>query len=160
MKKKHVLLCLLAMVFGFFLELHAQGITISGKVARQSSGEALSGVSISVKGKSATTQTDAMGMFRLSGLSKGDQLVFSYTGTKTTEITVGSATVLSIQLEELATATLSDVVVLGYGTQKVTKVSGAISTVKGADIDKLRPVRTEEALQGRSSGVNVLNLPF
>ena len=51
---------------------------------------------------------------------------------------------------------MSDVVVVGYGTQKITKVSGAISTIKGADIEKLRPVRTEEALQGRASGVSVI----
>jgi TonB-linked SusC/RagA family outer membrane protein len=156
MKKKQVFLCLLVMLLGLFSEVSAQGITVSGKVSRQASGESLAGVSISVKGKSVTTQTDALGMFKVSGLSKGDLLVFSYTGTKSVEITVGSATMLTIQLEELATATLSDVVVLGYGTQKVTKVSGAISTVKGADIDKLRPVRTEEALQGRASGVNVI----
>ena len=156
MKKKHVLLCLLAMVFGMFSEIYAQGITLSGKVTRQTSGEALSGVSISVKGKSISAQTDATGMFSVSGLSKGDLLVFSYTGTKSIELPVGTATFISVQLEELASSTLSDVVVLGYGTQKVTKVSGAISTVKGADIDKLRPVRTEEALQGRASGVNVI----
>jgi len=156
MKKKQVFLCLLVMLLGLFSEVSAQGITVSGKVSRQASGESLAGVSISVKGKSVSTQTDALGMFKVSGVSKGDLLVFSYTGTKPVEITVGSATVLTIQLEELATATLSDVVVLGYGTQKVTKVSGAISTVKGADIDKLRPVRTEEALQGRASGVNVI----
>ena len=47
-------------------------------------------------------------------------------------------------------------VVVGYGTQKITKVSGAISTIKSADIEKLRPVRTEDALQGRASGVNVI----
>ncbi|MFM8710498.1 MAG: TonB-dependent receptor plug domain-containing protein, partial [Sphingomonadales bacterium] len=156
MKKKQVFLCLLVMLLGLFSEVSAQGITVSGKVSRQASGESLAGVSISVKGKSVSTQTDALGMFKVSGLSKGDLLVFSYTGTKPVEITIGSATVLTIQLEELASATLSDVVVLGYGTQKVTKVSGAISTVKGADIDKLRPVRTEEALQGRASGVNVI----
>ena len=47
--------------------------------------------------------------------------------------------------------------VVGYGTQKITKVSGAISTVKAADIEKLKPVRAEEALQGRASGVTVIS---
>jgi TonB-dependent SusC/RagA subfamily outer membrane receptor len=59
-------------------------------------------------------------------------------------------------MEESSNSTLSDVIVVGYGTQKVTKVSGSISTVKSGDIEKLRPVRTEEALQGRASGVNVI----
>ncbi len=52
---------------------------------------------------------------------------------------------------------LDEVVVIGYGTQKITKVSGAISVVKGSDIEKINAVRTEEALQGRASGVNVIN---
>ena len=63
---------------------------------------------------------------------------------------------IDIQMEE-ANKTMNEVVVVGYGTQKVTKVSGAISTVKAADIEKLRPVRAEEALQGRASGVTVIS---
>ena len=55
------------------------------------------------------------------------------------------------------TQNLDEVVVVGYGTQKITKVSGAISVVKGSDIEKINAVRTEEALQGRATGVNVIN---
>ncbi|MDI9337814.1 MAG: SusC/RagA family TonB-linked outer membrane protein [Alphaproteobacteria bacterium] len=51
---------------------------------------------------------------------------------------------------------LDEVVVVGYGTQKITKVSGAISTIKSSDIEKINAVRTEEALQGRATGVNVI----
>jgi TonB-linked SusC/RagA family outer membrane protein len=52
---------------------------------------------------------------------------------------------------------MNEVVVVGYGTQKITKISGAISTVKGADIERLKPVRAEDALQGRASGVTVVS---
>lgn len=52
---------------------------------------------------------------------------------------------------------LSDVVVVGYGTRKVTKVSGAISTIKSIDLEKLQPLRVEDALQGRASGLSIIN---
>ncbi|MFY8021209.1 MAG: TonB-dependent receptor plug domain-containing protein, partial [Bacteroidia bacterium] len=55
------------------------------------------------------------------------------------------------------TTRLSEVVVVGYGSRKITKVSGAISTVKAAEIEKLQPVRVEDALQGRASGVSIIN---
>ncbi len=55
------------------------------------------------------------------------------------------------------TTKLSEVVVVGYGTRKVTKVSGAISTIKSVDIEKLQPVRVEDALQGRASGLSIIN---
>ena len=55
------------------------------------------------------------------------------------------------------TTKLTELVVVGYGSRKVTKISGAISTVKGADIEKLQPIRLEDALQGRASGVSIIN---
>jgi TonB-dependent starch-binding outer membrane protein SusC len=55
------------------------------------------------------------------------------------------------------TTRLTEMVVVGYGTRKVTKVSGAISTIKSVDIERLQPVRAEDALQGRASGVSIIN---
>ena len=101
--------------------------------------------------------TGADGRFTISVPKKGTVIVISYAGLKTAEYSVSNnTTAVEINLEESAASTLTDVIVVGYGTQKVTKVSGAISTVKSADIEKLRPVRTEEALQGKASGVSVI----
>jgi len=134
----------------------AQDIQVSGTVTNKTNGEPLVGATITVKGSNKPAISDIKGAFSLTA-KKGAVLVISYAGMKPVDITVAdNSSALVIQMEESATATLSDVVVVGYGTQKITKVSGAISTIKSGDIEKLRPVRTEEALQGRAAGVNVI----
>ncbi|MCA6462134.1 MAG: TonB-dependent receptor [Chitinophagaceae bacterium] len=151
MKRKNLLLILLLVLFG---RISAQTITVTGRVVNNSSSESLVGALVTVKGGTSKTLTDANGRFSLTNVPSGSVLVISYVGMSTAEVKATGTNML-IELSS-GSATLSDVVVVGYGTQKVTKVSGAISTVKGADIEKLRPVRTEEALQGRAAGVNVI----
>lgn len=151
MKRKNLLLILLLVLFG---RISAQTITVTGRVVNNSSSESLAGALVTVKGGTSKTLTDANGRFSLTNVPSGSVLVISYVGMSTAEVKATGTNML-IELSS-GSATLSDVVVVGYGTQKVTKVSGAISTVKGADIEKLRPVRTEEALQGRAAGVSVI----
>ena len=158
MKLKTALLSLCVLLTGLLQTASGQNLPVSGTVSNKSTGEPLVGATISVKGTRTSTQTDATGHFTIAIPKAGSVLVFSYTGMKLVEFTVSDAKqAISIQLEESATSTLSDVVVVGYGSQKITKVSGAISTIKAADIEKLKPVRVEEALQGRASGVVVVN---
>lgn len=134
----------------------AQDIQVSGTVTNKTNGEPLVGATIVVKGSNKPAISDVKGAFSLTA-KKGAVLVITYAGMKPIDVTVAdNSSALVIQMEESATTTLSDVVVVGYGTQRITKVSGAISTIKGGDIEKLRPVRTEEALQGRAAGVNVI----
>ena len=154
MKLKLGMLCLSLLAAGFLL---GQSITITGKVSSKSSGDPLAGANISVKGGSKTVATDAKGNFTMAVPGPGTVLVVSYVGMKTLEFTVvNTSSPVIIQLEDASATTGQEVIVVGYGTQRVTKVSGAISTIKSADIEKLRPVRAEEALQGRASGVNVI----
>ncbi|RYD90635.1 MAG: TonB-dependent receptor, partial [Sphingobacteriales bacterium] len=80
----------------------------------------------------------------------------TFIGMATVERQVQQGGELNITLQDDALNSLNEVVVIGYGTQKITKVSGAISTVKGADISNLRPSRIEEAIQGRAAGVTVV----
>ncbi|MBP9600963.1 MAG: TonB-dependent receptor [Lutibacter sp.] len=119
------------------------------------SGMPLPGVTILVKGTTNGATTDFDGNFVLANVKKGNSLVFSYMGFATKEIVVNNANNLKIVLTE-DTQSLDEVVVIGYGTQKVTNVSGAISTIKAESIDKLKPLRVEEALQGSASGVSVI----
>ena len=157
MKPKQALLCLVLILFGMMQVALAQDFTVSGKVVNKSTSEPLVGVTISIKGGKSISQTGNTGQFSLNLSQKGSVLIFSYTGLKTTELKVSETmSNLLISMEEGTASTLADVVVLGYGTQKITKVSGSISTIKGSEIEKLRPVRTEEALQGRAAGVNVI----
>lgn len=158
MKQKIALLslCLLAAVF--FQSVLGQQLPVSGTVTNKTTGEPLTGATIQLKGTKTVAQTDAMGHFSINVPAAGSVLMISYTGLKPVEITVKDLKAsLTVQMEESATVTLSDVVVVGYGTQKITKVSGAIATIKSADVEKLKPARVEEVLQGRASGVVVVN---
>ncbi len=136
---------------------YAQNLTVTGTVKNKSTGESLIGATIILKGATTAVRSNAAGEFSINVPGKGSVLIISYSGMKTTDYTIGNVTSgIIIMMEESASTTLTDVVVIGYGTQKVTKVSGAISSVKSGDIEKLKPVRAEEALQGRASGVTVI----
>lgn len=157
MKIKFTLLGLLIAALLQTVPLLAQNLPVSGKVLNKATGEVLTGATITVKGTSQTSQTDAKGQFSISVPKAGSVLQVTYTGMRLQEVTVNTpSNSLLIKLDESAETTLTDVVVVGYGTQRLTRVSGAISTIKSADIEKARPVRVEEALQGRAAGVNVI----
>lgn len=155
MKFKLTLLCIGIITCCFFQQALAQNISVTGKVKNKTTGEPLASATVAVLGGTTTTVTDAGGNFSITTV-KGATLVISYTGMDPVRYKVNGSGAIDIQMEE-ANKTMNEVVVVGYGTQKVTKVSGAISTVKAADIEKLRPVRAEEALQGRTSGVTVIS---
>jgi TonB-linked SusC/RagA family outer membrane protein len=157
MKLKIALLQVAFILCSFFNFAFAQGLQVSGKVSSKATSEVLSGATVSVKGTNLAVGTDLNGSFSVTVPKKGSVLVITYAGMKPVEYTIGNTlTGIVILMEESTSTTLTDVVVVGYGTQKVTKVSGAISTVKAADIQKLNPVRVEEALQGAVSGVNII----
>lgn len=127
---------------------------ISGTV-KDSKGLTLPGVSIIVKGTTIGIVTDADGKFTLSVPIDAKTLVFSFVGMKTQEIAITTKTTVDlVMLEE--TVGLDEVVAIGYGTQKLTNVSGSISTIKAVDIERRNPVRVEEALQGNASGVTII----
>lgn len=155
MKCKYTILCLVVFLGIFLQQSFAQSLSVSGSVKNKATGEPLVGATVQVEGSSTSTITDAAGRFTISA-ARGSVLLVTYTGLADFRYTVAGSGAADIQMEESSTANLSEVVVVGYGTQRVTKVSGAISTIKAADIEKLKPVRTEEALQGRASGVNVI----
>ena len=157
MKSKLTGLLAVLLFSGIFNYAFSQELKLSGTVKNKSTGEAMQGATVSIKGTSQAVGTDAEGKFSITAPKKGSTLVISFAGMQTENFTVGSNTGnIVILMESSATSNLDEVVVIGYGTQKVTKVSGAISTVKSADIQKLNPVRVEEALQGRASGVSVI----
>ena len=151
-KSSLLLLCLLAT--GLFCSVMGQNLPIKGKVSNKKTGEILPGAVVSVKENDTKVLTDYKGVFKIS-CPEGGTLVVKYMGMITREVKVLDNSPLDIQMEESSEA-LNDVVVVGYGTQKITKVSGALSTIKSADIQKINPVRTEDALQGRASGVTVI----
>src|SRR3990167_8695387 len=116
-------LCLLfagILLSGLLQFVSAQDIQVTGTVTNKTNGEPLVGATISVKGSNKPAIYDIKGVFSLTA-KKGAVLVISYAGMKPVDVTVAdNSSALVIQMEESATATLSDVVVVGYGTQKIT----------------------------------------
>lgn len=145
-------LCVLLLLFS--TTSWAQNKTVTGKVLDEK-GVAIVNASVIGKGTRIGTATDNNGEFTISVPVSVNKLVISSVNhqEKEADITGGS---LLVVLNTLA-QDLTEVVVVGYGTQKVTKVSGAISTIKADDIERLKPVRLEEALQGQASGVTVID---
>ena len=116
----------------------------------------LPGVSVVVKGTSNGTTTDLNGKFSLMVNSESRTLTFSFVGMNTQEVEIGSRSVFNIILEE-SSMELEEVVVIGYGTQKKSLVTGAISSVKPEDITRLAVFNPEQTLQGQVAGVVVSN---
>lgn len=133
----------------------AQLKTIQG-VVTDSAGLPLPGASVTVDGTTNSVSTDIDGNYTIGGVSASDSITFSYIGTSSQTISVGNQTTINVALAESAT-TLEDVVVVAYGSQKRSKVTGAISTVSAKEIASVPITNAESALQGRASGVNVVN---
>ena len=145
-----------SLILSFFLSFvgiiaFAQNFEVNGIVV-DSNGSPLPGVSIVVKNTAKGASTDFDGNFTIPNVSKGETLVFSYIGYATKEVVVINANALTVKLDE-DTQSLDEVVVVGYGTQKKSVVTGAISSVKAEDLEGLPVERVEQALQGRVSGV-------
>ena len=134
--------------------LALQDITVTGKVT-SGSGEALSGVSVTLKGTSHGTTTDNNGNFTVTVPENGTLLV-SYIGYLEQELPVNSQSVINVKLEA-STKVMDQVVVVGYGTQRRGDLTGAIGSVKGADIAKQQVLTATQAIQGKLAGVQVIS---
>jgi len=128
--------------------------TITGKVTDESS-KPLSGVSVTIKNTTRGTVTNNSGNFSLSA-ADGDVLVISYIGYTDNEIAVGNATDYPIALKATSQS-LDQVVVVGYGTQRKSTTTGAISSVDAKTINALPVASVQQALQGRVAGLTVTN---
>lgn len=117
-------------------------------------GEPLVGVSIMVKGTSRGTTTDRDGNYSLEVPDSENILVISYIGFLTQEISIDGREVIDIVLEQ-DTYSLEEMVVVGYGEQKRSNVTGTISSVDMKDLNNKPQLRLDEALQGMAAGVTV-----
>ncbi|MDE5677193.1 TonB-dependent receptor [Phocaeicola sp.] len=122
-------------------------------IVKDATGEAVIGASVVVKGTTNGTITDFDGNFSLDNVKKGDVLVISYVGYQTQEIK-WNGTPLKVVLKE-DSKTLSEVVVVGYGTQKKANLSGAVAQVNSEELTN-RPIsNVSSGLQGLMPGVTV-----
>ncbi|HEY9167986.1 MAG TPA: TonB-dependent receptor plug domain-containing protein [Lutibacter sp.] len=129
----------------------AQEKTVTGTVSDASG--PLPGVTVLIKGTKTGTQTDFDGNYSVR-VNTGAILQYSFVGMKTVEQTVGASNSINIMMQEDAQS-LEEVVVVGYGTQKKSEVTGSISQVKGDAIASLATPSFESQLAGRAAGVQV-----
>ncbi|HEX5155113.1 MAG TPA: TonB-dependent receptor [Parafilimonas sp.] len=153
MVRKHLVTVFL-FVFCSAFQTIADAQTVRGTVTDEA-GKPLSAVSVTVKGTSMGTITDESGAFTIS-VSPGAVLVVSSVGYGNKEVNVGSQTSLTISLAT-TDQELAQVVVVGYGTQRRTAVTGAVSTVNNKTLNEVPVVSVQQALQGRVPGLNVVS---
>jgi TonB-linked SusC/RagA family outer membrane protein len=135
-------------------QLFAQAKVVKGKVTDEKDGSPLNGVSVVVKGTNFGTTTDKDGSFSLTLPSGAKTLVISSINFTSQEVSIGNQSIFSIALvsEE---KTISEVVVIGYGTQRKKDLTGSVAQVKAADLQN-RPIQgPDQALRGQVAGVSV-----
>jgi iron complex outermembrane receptor protein len=132
---------------------YADDITVTGKVRAEGSNDGLPGVSIVVEGSLSGTNTDANGDYKIKAPANG-VLVFSYVGYVTQKISVGNQSVINVSLAA-DNKTLSEVVVVGYGTQSRKNLTSAISTIKPEELNRGAIADVGQLLQGKVPGLNI-----
>lgn len=154
MKLKFTLFLCALCVMGISNHLMAQ---VSGRVLDKDDSSPLIGASVSIKGTTQGTVTDGLGAFSLSGVEVSDTLSITYVGYKASTYVVKNLAKEIVVYLRPDNQILDEAVVIGFGTQKRSSVTGAISTVNEDEITQTPVLRVEQALQGRVSGVQITN---
>lgn len=129
-------------------------ITVKGKLTDATTQEPLAGGSVSIKGSTKGTTADASGQYSISVSSENAVLEFKFVGYASKAVTVGTQSTINVSLAPNA-ADLEQVVVIGYGTQKKTDVTGSVKSVGSAAFNKGIINSPEQLLQGKVAGVNI-----
>jgi TonB-linked SusC/RagA family outer membrane protein len=138
----------------FLLEEEAPAKTITGKVTDEG-GNPLNGVSVIVRGSNRGTTTNEKGVFVITA-DAGETLSFSMVGYKESAVKVGDETSLTVKMIA-ETINMNEVIIVGYGTQRKSTLTGAIASVNNKTITSLPVPSVEQALQGRVAGLTVTN---
>lgn len=149
--KKILLTCLMLV---FVLYAWAQDRTVTGTVTDAGTGESLPGVNVVLKGTGVGITTDIDGNYQINVPSEGGVLQFSFIGMTTIEETIGSRSVIDVQMAT-DVQQLSEVVVTGYGSQLKREVTGSVASVKGDVIEDLPMQSFDRAIQGRVAGTQI-----
>jgi TonB-dependent starch-binding outer membrane protein SusC len=150
----------LTITFIFFLTSffsYGQEKKVSGKVTDEN-GAPMDNVSVVVKGQTAGAVTDAKGLYSLNVPSDNTILVFSYTSYLTQEVNTAGKTSINLQLApDTKKASLEEVVVVGYGTQRKKDLTGAVGSISRKDFANKPFTSPDQILTGRIAGVNITN---
>ena len=150
LKFKVTLLLIMLMNISFYAQ---EAYTLKGVVTSKVENDPLPGVTVRIVNTTKGTETDFSGNYSIS-VKKGDVLQFSYLGFSPQTIIIDGQKTLNISLIE-DVSSLDEIVVVGYGTQKKSHLTGAISKVKNVKLDQIAVARVDDALIGQVSGVNI-----
>lgn len=146
-----ILLFFTTMLMG--MSAYAQTHRVTGTIISADDSQPMPGVSVKVSGTSTGTVTATDGTYTIMAQAT-DVLIFSFISYTTQQIYVGSSASINVKMTE-SSKNLSEVVVIGYGTNKRPDLTGAISSVKGPDLVETQPTTIDQALQGKVAGVVV-----
>jgi TonB-linked SusC/RagA family outer membrane protein len=135
------------------IQMLAQDRTVTGRVTASDDGSGIPGASISIKGTSKGTSSDADGNYKIT-VSGSSVLTFSSVGFNSQDVSVGNKSQINVALAA-DTKALTEVIVVGYGTQKKSQLTGAISSVTSKQITEMPITNLGQAMQGRVAGVDV-----
>ncbi len=127
---------------------------VSGTVRSSADNQALAGVTVQVKGTTNSTATDAKGHYLLKNVTSSDFLLFTYVGFANESVLVGNQREINISLD-LEASSLDQVVVVGYGTQKRSDITGSVASVPKNRLSQLPNTNAFQAIEGAVSGVNI-----
>ncbi|MGE0076623.1 MAG: SusC/RagA family TonB-linked outer membrane protein [Bacteroidales bacterium] len=150
---KSFLVLLTLITYGSFA--YGQRITITGTITDATNGDPIPGVTILVKGTTQGTSTDLNGKYSIQA-EINSSLVISFVGYTTQEIPVNGRAVIDVALD-VATQSLDEVVVIGYGTVKKTDATGSVVAVSSKDFNKGAITSPQDLLVGKSAGVVITN---
>lgn len=144
---------LLGAIFVAAMPSYAQQ-QVSGTVTDANTGEPFPGVNVIIKGTTQGASTNAEGHYTLSGVAESDTLVFSFIGYKTQQIAIAGQTEINVAMEP-SVITGEEMVVVGYGTQQKSEVTGSVSSISSEEVHRVPITSVAQGLRGRAAGVYV-----
>ncbi|MCG8698262.1 MAG: SusC/RagA family TonB-linked outer membrane protein, partial [Bacteroidales bacterium] len=146
-----ILVCLV--VFG--MSIFGQNIQITGTITSADDGSMLPGVTVVVKGDPSTgTITDVDGNYEISAPADAT-LVFSYIGMEPQEVLIGGQTTIDVVMKSSVTG-MDEIVVVAYGTQKKSEITGAVATVKSEELETVQSGNVLQGIEGKLTGVQII----
>ncbi|MFA9389880.1 MAG: SusC/RagA family TonB-linked outer membrane protein [Prolixibacteraceae bacterium] len=154
-KRKIQFVVFLFAAFVFSSASFAQGQTVTGKITDAKSGEELPGVNVIIKGTTQGTISKIDGNYQIQVSGPDVVLQYSFIGYNPQEIQVKGNTEINVSLETSATE-LDEVIAVGYGSVRKRDLTGSMSTMTSAQLEKIPISNAAEAIKGRMPGVNII----
>lgn len=152
---RNLLVVIVLITFFAVPEAMSQQVEVSGTVTDSANGETLPGVNILVQGTSRGTTTNSQGVYRLTVPGPQDTLVFSFIGFETQRVPVNGRDSINVALKSATLSSGEELVVVGYGTQQKSDLTGSVSSVDADEIATIPTSNVQDALQGKVAGVQI-----